>query len=149
MAYIVRNSVVIDRPIEAVFAFVTDPTTSSQWQENLISSEVLTPGPMSVGTRIKEIRQVRKAEKQVVWEITTYEPPIKRNYIYIDKSGPFQQTGGLLFTFVKDKTLLQSTTTIETRFPFTLFLPILRHRLHAQNEKDFARLKQVLEVERD
>jgi len=148
MLYIVRNRILINRPIEVVFAFVTDPMTTHQWRTNLLSAEVFTPGPMGVGTRVKETWQAGKTRKQAIWEITTYEPPIKRNHTYIGESRPFRQTGSLLFTFVQDKTLLQSTITIETHFPFTLLLPILRHNLRAQNKRDFARLKQVLEVER-
>lgn len=148
MLSIIRNRIIINRPIEAVFAFVTDPTITSQWRTNLLSSEVLTPGPMKVGTRVKETWQVGKARKQATWEITTYEPPIQRNCRYIDKFGPFRRTGSLLFTFVQDKTLLQSITTIETYFPFTLLLPIFRHNLYTRNKRDFARLKQVLEAAR-
>ena len=148
MLYTIRHRVIINRPIEVVFAFVTDPTTAPQWQTNLLHSEVLTPGRIRTGTQIRETRQVGRAKKQAVWEIITYEPPIKRNCTRIDQSGPFRQTKSLLFTFVQEKTLLQSTTFIETHFPYTCFLPLLRHRLHTRYKRDFARLKQLLEAER-
>ncbi len=148
MSCIIRNSITINLPIETVFAFVTDPAMSVHWQTNLIASKVLTSGPMGLGTRVEDIWQVGRGSKQNMWEITVYEPPIKRDYIYIDKSRSFQETSSLLFTFVNNRTLVQSIVTIETHFPFTLCLPQRRYQLQLQNERNYAQLKRFLEAEK-
>lgn len=67
MTYTLRNSVIINRPVNDVFGFVTDPTTTPQWQANLVRSDILTPGPMRVGTRVLEVRRLGKSEKQAEW----------------------------------------------------------------------------------
>lgn len=38
-------SVTIARPVEDVFAVLTDPTQSPKWSANAIEAELITPGP--------------------------------------------------------------------------------------------------------
>jgi Polyketide cyclase / dehydrase and lipid transport len=76
MVQTVQNSVFIKRSVDDVFAFVIDPTTTKQWQANLVRSEIVTPGPMGTGTRVLEVRRLGKSERQTVWEVTEYEPPL-------------------------------------------------------------------------
>jgi len=51
-----ERTVVIDRPIEEVFAFVTDQTNTPRWQAGLVELERTTPGPIGVGTKHKGAR---------------------------------------------------------------------------------------------
>ncbi|HZS79434.1 MAG TPA: SRPBCC family protein [Ktedonobacteraceae bacterium] len=145
MAGTVQNSIVIERPIEEVFDFVTDPTTTSLWQPNLAQSEIITPGPMQVGTAIREVRRIGKAEKSAVWEVTEYEPPHKRAYVYTQSFGPITQSGITIFEATEKGTLVQFTAYVKTRFPLNLLMPLLVGLMRKQNEKNFALLKQLLE----
>ena len=147
MATTIRNSVIINRPVEEVFAFVTDPTTTPQWQSNLIRSELLTPGPMGVGTQVLEIRRLGKSESQAVWEVTEYDSPAKRGYVYPKGFGPVRQSGVTTFEPVEGGTLLNFMARVEARFPFNLFLPILAGLMRKQNDRSFAALKQLLETD--
>ena len=45
----------IDRPADEVFAYVTDPGTLPSWQTNTVSSTLETPGPIGVGSRLREV----------------------------------------------------------------------------------------------
>jgi Polyketide cyclase / dehydrase and lipid transport len=54
---VVRQSVEIARSPEDVFAYVTDPTKLSTWQDAQEVSQ-LTPGPVGPGTRFREVHKV-------------------------------------------------------------------------------------------
>lgn len=146
MAQTIYNSVVINRPVNEVFAYVTDPTTTPQWQANLVRSEIQTPGPMRVGGQILEVRRLGKAESRAIWEVTEYEPPAKRSYTYTKGFGPIQQSGITAFEQVEEGTLLRFTARIEARFPLKLLLPFLARLMRRQNDKSFAVLKRLLET---
>jgi|SRR5215467_7087173 len=145
MAQTVQNSVFIYRPVEEVFAFVTDPATTPQWQANLVRSEILTPGPMGAGTRVLEVRSLGNTERQAEWEVTEYEPPLKRGYAYPKGFGPIKQKGVTLFELKDGGTLLRFTAWVEASFPLNLLLPFLVRLMRRQNDASFAKLKQLLE----
>ena len=145
MVQIVQNSVFINRPLDDVFAFVTDPATTSQWQTNLVRSEILTPGPMRTGTRVLEVRRLGNSERQAEWEVTAYEPSLKREYVYPKGFGLIRQKGVTTFEPKNGGTLLRFTAWVEASFPLNLLLPLLVLFMRRQNDKSFALLKQLLE----
>lgn len=145
MVQTVQNSVFINRSVDDVFAFVTDPTTTSQWQSNLVRSEILTPGPMGMGTRILEVRRLGNAERQAEWVVTAYEPSVKRGYAYHQGFGPIKQKGVTSFEPKDEGTLLHFTAWVQASFPLNLLLPLLMRLMRRQNDKSFTLLKQLLE----
>lgn len=145
MVQTVKNSVFIKRAVDEVFAFVTDPATTPQWQANLVRSETLTPGPIGTGTRVLEVRRLGSTERQAEWEVTEYEPPVKRGYVYPKGFGPIRQKGVTIFGPKDGGTLLHFTAWVEASFPFSLLLPFLARLMRRQNDRSFAVLKQLLE----
>lgn len=138
MAQTIYNSIVINHPVNEVFAYVTDPATTPQWQANLVRSEIQTPGPMRIGAQILEVRRLGKWESRAMWEVTEYEPPAKRGYVYTQGFGPIRQSGITTFEQVEEGTLLRFTAHMEARFPLKLLLPLLARLMRRQNDKSFA-----------
>ena len=63
----------VDRPVDEVFAYLTDPQRLHEWQENTL--EVHLDGPMGPGARIQEVRKGpggKRVESTV--EVAAYEP---------------------------------------------------------------------------
>lgn len=145
MVQTVQNSVFIKRPVDEVFAFVTDPATTPQWQANLVRSEILTTGPMATGTRVLEVRRLGSTERQAEWEVTEYEPTVKRGYVYPKGFGPIKQKGVTIFEPKDGGTFLRFTAWVEASFPLSLLLPFLVRLMRSQNDRSFAILKQLLE----
>jgi hypothetical protein len=48
------ESIIILRPSADVFAFVADMNSIPEWQSEVVTSKVITPGPARVGTRFTE-----------------------------------------------------------------------------------------------
>ena len=69
-------SVTIQRPIEEVFAVLTDPTRSPEWSKHSIRGELLTEGPPRVGSRrrtvVKGFAGIGTMES--VFEVTEIDP---------------------------------------------------------------------------
>lgn len=63
----------IGRSPEEVFAYLTDPSKLSTWQD---AEEViqLTPGPLGVGTRLRETHKVLGRRRVEITEVVVYEP---------------------------------------------------------------------------
>jgi uncharacterized protein YndB with AHSA1/START domain len=67
----------IARPVAEVFAYVTDPSTLSEWQTNTVSVVVEPDGPVAVGSRLREVHRgpggVRSASVVEVVELDMYK----------------------------------------------------------------------------
>ncbi len=80
----------VDRPIEQVFAYLTDPAQLHEWQQTS-EVEVLTDGPVGAGTRISETRELLGRKLTQVVEVVQYEPP--RRFALRIVEGPVKVDG--------------------------------------------------------
>jgi uncharacterized membrane protein len=90
MAPIVE-SVEIARSPEEVFAYVDELSRHGEWQEQIVSNEVLTEGPTRVGTRVRQTRKVPGRQQTFTYEITEHDPPRKASFRGVD--GPIRPAG--------------------------------------------------------
>ena len=68
-------SVTIARPVEDVFAVLTDPTITPRWASNAIKGELLTDGPPRVGSRRRAVvKGLFGGTMESVMEVTELEP---------------------------------------------------------------------------
>ncbi|HEV7807838.1 MAG TPA: SRPBCC family protein [Solirubrobacteraceae bacterium] len=67
------QSIEIARSPEEVFAYLTDPSKLSTWQD---ADEVtqLTPGPLGAGTRLREVHRTLGRPRVEITEFVVYEP---------------------------------------------------------------------------
>ncbi len=70
-------SVVIDRPVQEVFAYVTNPANDPRWQSAVLESGFVGEGPAGVGAKVREVRQLMGRRMESVAEVTAYEPNAK------------------------------------------------------------------------
>lgn len=80
----------IDRPPEDVFAYITNLDNALEWLPAVTRLEQITQGPLAVGTRYHETRQVGDREGQVEMEVTAYDPP--RTYATAFARGGYEST---------------------------------------------------------
>ncbi len=64
----------IARPREQVFAYVTDPSLMSEWQQGVVSGHMDAP-TTRVGSKCTTVRRIGGGEREVTTEITEYDPP--------------------------------------------------------------------------
>ena len=51
-------NVLINQPVEKVFAYLVDAQNLRAWQADLLEHESLTEGPIRVGARFREVREL-------------------------------------------------------------------------------------------
>ena len=64
----------VARPAEEAFAYVIDPRTMPEWQQGVTRGTLDTP-TTAVGSHCTTVRKIGGRDREVVTEITEYEPP--------------------------------------------------------------------------
>jgi uncharacterized protein YndB with AHSA1/START domain len=72
----VITTIDINKPPEEVFAYATDPRNFPDWQQG-VSSGKLDSESVHVGTRCTTVRKIGGRAREIVSEITEYEPPFR------------------------------------------------------------------------
>jgi uncharacterized protein YndB with AHSA1/START domain len=75
MAIQQEHTVVIKRPVEEVFAFVTDPNNDPLWQMTILGTEQTSEGPVDVGTTLRNTAKFLGRRIETTMEATENEPP--------------------------------------------------------------------------
>jgi uncharacterized protein YndB with AHSA1/START domain len=135
-------SIHLNRPVDQVFAFLTDASNTPRWQSNLIESEQLTDGPMRVGTRIREVRRLGRRPTAYVAEVTDFEP--NHRFAVRVITGP-HVTLSYAFAAEDGGTRLRYQFAIRTGGMMRLLEPLIARSLRKQSALDFERLKGILE----
>ena len=81
-----EKSIIIQRPVEEVFAFVDDQRNGPQWQDGLLEVRRTTEGPIGVGTRHIAVRAFMDQRIEVNNEYIEHEP--NRLIRFKSTSGP-------------------------------------------------------------
>jgi uncharacterized membrane protein len=98
----ITGSIEISRPPQEVFDYVGDLGRHTEWQTGLLSVEVVTDGPIGVGSRAKETRHVPGGNQTYEYEITQWDPPRASAFRVV--GGPVRPEGTLRFTSLDDGT---------------------------------------------
>jgi uncharacterized membrane protein len=89
-----QRTIVINRPVDDVFAFFTDPANELKWRTHV--KEVSAAGPVAVGTRIHQVVKGpagRGIPADI--EVTGYEPATR--YAFRVVAGPVRPVGEFRF----------------------------------------------------
>ena len=90
MAAMVRT-VEINRSPEDVFAYVTDPSRFTEWQDEVVSAHLMDGDPIRQGSKISLTRRIGKREQTMTSEMTDYSPP--SSYAFRVAEGPVRTSG--------------------------------------------------------
>ena len=84
----VQTSIVIDRPIEEVWAYLDDHSHELEWRSpSLKRLDQVSQGPTGVGTRYEGVIGLGPGRYPYVNELTRYEPPNRVSWKAISSSG--------------------------------------------------------------
>lgn len=65
----------VNRPVEVVFAFLTDVTTYTRWQSALVEYRQTSAGPLAVGSTGVAVRTVMGQRAESMWQVTELTSP--------------------------------------------------------------------------
>lgn len=143
-----KDSVFIDAPVETVFAITTDFNHAPMIMENVIKTEILTEGPIQVGTRVKEVRKMRGKEAETVLTVSEFIP----NEKYAVRSENSGITVEYHYQFVaKEKgTAVDFNGIIHTTgLKKALIKPLVEMILKKEDKGHLIRLKQYIEQQKN
>jgi uncharacterized protein YndB with AHSA1/START domain len=140
-----EHTVLIDRPIEEVFAFVTDPDNDPLWHASTLEAQQTSEGAVGLGATYRVVLKFLGRQIETTYEITEYEPPTK--HCVRITSGPIPAVGCLLLEPTDDGStrFTQTLDRGELGFFFRLAEPLVRRAINRQSEADLATLKDLLE----
>jgi hypothetical protein len=128
----------IARSPEDVFAFMTDPSQLAAWQD-AEHVEQLTPGPVGVGTRFREVHRVMGRRRVELTEVVTFQPG-HRFEIRVVEGPPVD--GRWDFDAIDIGTRLTFTPTVRVARPFRPVFAFVTSLAFARFHR---RLKRALE----
>ena len=72
-----QREIVIERPVEEVFDFVTNARNEPRYNPRILSAHKTTPGPIGRGTRFVLVSKAMGRPMAVEYEITAFERPLR------------------------------------------------------------------------
>ena len=140
----VEGTIVINRPIEEVFAFLTNPDNAPLWQGSVLESKQTSEGPVGVGTSGQMVSQFLGRRMESTWEVTEYE--LNRKATLKSTSGPVPYKQSATVESVDEGTKATLVAEYEVGGFFKLAEPIVDRMVQRQAETDFAILKDLVEA---
>ena len=141
--YKFESSIFINRPVQEVFDFVTNPANSTQWQSGTESAEWTSGGPPGVGSTFKVVASLLGRKIEATIEVTGWDPPNLSRIKSVGGPIPFEITSK--FEAQGDGTLLTQTGQAEIGGFFKLAEGLVGKQIEKQGEADSAALKLLLE----
>lgn len=139
----VEDSVIINRPVEEVFAFVADQTNAPQWQDGLLEVRRVTDGPIGVGTKHTVVRKFLGRRMELTNEYIRYEP--NRQVTFKGDTGPARFEVSYLTEATAVGTKVTCQMQMEQGGLFGLAEPFMARSLKRDFAANFRDLKALLE----
>ncbi len=137
-----RATITIARPLDEVWAVLTDPEKSTVWSTPTIEEHWLTPPPHGLGSRRRAVNRAFGRTTTNDAEVTAYERG--RSWTMTSVSGPRFVTTAV-FEPVDGGTQVDFTWSLKLSAGQRPFEPIFMRVFMGQFTKDLARLKELME----
>jgi len=128
----------IERPVAAVFAYVTDVRNLPEWQESATAAEWV-----EEGARFRERRTFLGREATIELEVTAVEA--ERRFDVKAVTGPVPFEISHVFQAVGESTLLRVTASAAIGGALRFAASMAKKQAERQFRSDLQRLKQILE----
>jgi carbon monoxide dehydrogenase subunit G len=136
---VIRSTVLIDRPTEEVFDFLSDLRNERKWNPGVESMEKVSDGPIGLGTRYLA---KWKQSKMVQVECVAFDRPVSWSY---HNGGPVEVTFSARLTEENGATRLNVDFDAKPHGFFVLVFPVFLLAMKRQEKANMANLKSALE----
>ena len=144
MATKLEANVVVNRPIEHVFAFLAAPENHTKFVPGLLEFKQTSPGPLwQVGAQIQGVRRLLGRRTSIRYELAEYEPNKKLGLMAF--MGPSRFKGTYLLDPVRDATKVTFSLEFEIRGLMRLAQRFLVRMGKTSGTESLDNLKRMLE----
>ncbi|MFN2483528.1 MAG: SRPBCC family protein [Candidatus Limnocylindria bacterium] len=135
----------IRRPVDDVFAFLTDFRNGREWQSGIVSLEVLPDGPAQRGTLVMERRRIHGHDVELNYKVVELDRA--RRVAVEGTDGPVEYSGVHEFSETADGgTRLRFRVSVELTGGMRLLAGLITPAIRRQAEADLDRLTELLEA---
>jgi uncharacterized protein YndB with AHSA1/START domain len=148
-------SVLIERPVEEVFAFASDPHNEPKWHTDIVNVRNRTPGSSADGnlpnswgqekTWITTVQFMGRKEYEV--EVTAFE--LNHRIEFTTRTGPLLPIATCLFKPSNGGTLFTRHTEVPLKGLYRLLQPLMKWDGPRRQERFVQNLKRILEGDGD
>jgi carbon monoxide dehydrogenase subunit G len=138
-------TIFINRPQQEVFDFMSDPANAPKWQNNFVSSEWTSEGPVGVGSTQRAVSRFLGRELETTAEITVWDPPNRTAFKLPE--GQIQLEATTTYESKGDGTQITISGVGETGGFFKLAEGLVGNQLQKQLDTNFSALKLLLEAD--
>ncbi|MBZ0298304.1 MAG: SRPBCC family protein [Anaerolineae bacterium] len=136
--------IVINRPIEEVFAILGDLENDVKWRSEWVESKNMSEGPLGVGGTFRLTGEFLGRRIPTIYEVIEYEPD--RSAAWKTVSGPLPLKFQRIFERVEDGTQVTIKYEAEVRGLLKLVMSLLAGMVRQQHEGDLRKVKELIET---
>lgn len=140
-----ESSIIINRPVEAVWAYMSDFANMPLWSTGTIETRLISEPPVRKGTTYIYVGQFLGQRLEVTSEVTEFEP--NRAWAYKSISGPIASAARYGLEPVDGGTRVTISAEGEMSGFFKLAEPVMAAMIKRQFEGVLANLKDILEAQ--
>ena len=140
----IKHMVEIAKPVDQVFAYISDPANEAKWQADLVEAGKTSEGPVGVGTTGMEVRKMMGRRMETHWECTEFE--VDKKMSFKSTSGPMAVQGSYTLEPTDGGTRLAFWLQLQPSLLMRPFQPLIAGSARKQITRDFASLKGILEA---
>jgi uncharacterized membrane protein len=137
-------SIVINRPIEEAFGFLSNLENDIKWRSEWVETRNTSAGVLGVGATYCLTGEFLGRRVPTIYELTEYEP--NRSAAWITVSGPLPLTFRRSFERVEGGTCFTVGYEAEVRGFFKLVMSLLAGTVKRQHEGDLRKVKELMET---
>ena len=134
-----NGTIVIDRSVDTVFAYVIDFSNDVHWRTGAPESGLRSDQPFGPGT----IGYTRVGEVETEWRVVSYVENESADWELI--SGPFKGSGGYRLVPVDSGTQFTLVADVEPAGVYKLLGPLFAWIGRRRNQADVEKLRDILE----
>ena len=134
----------VNRPVDKVFAWLTNAANQGKFDKSSLKMEVLTPGPWRTGSQFRELRDLGGRKTEVLSEIAELKP--NHRFVIRSKTGP-GWIGIWSFEPEGAGTRLHWTGQVTMKGFARLLEPLIGRQMRSQIDQQFAQLPHLIEDE--
>ena len=144
----VEHSIVINKPVEQVWNFLTEFRNTPKWDIGVLETKQISEGPAGLGTTFQNIGPFLGRNAVREYKVTEYEPN-KKVAVKLITQEKFIRQAEVSYTFnpAKNGTKLTFMGMIEFSGFFKLIQPILLQRAKRDGQGDLFNLKRLIEAQ--
>ena len=137
------TEIVIDRPVEVVAAYASDPTNAPEWYANIESVEWKTDPPVRVGSAMTFVARFLGRRLEYTYEVVESDPT--QRLVMRTQQGPFPMETTYTWTGTGGGTRMSLRNKGQPAGFSRLAAPLMRPAMRRANRKDLVALKRIVE----